>query len=468
MSRLIIALITSTAIQVACKAKTAREETTQAPPGQSTAAQTAGASTPDSAMPSKADEPVMASAPAPVTSSTQRRSASGVRREAASPPSPPIERSRDTVTYSAAPSRHTAARAAPGRDDAVAATLEGVPANADLLAPTDTEFTRVRVFYGTTRVRVDLPTPEKFYGPVNGGALELGVATVTIPLLHRPGEIESRGRRWQTFYLTRERPDPAKHMLIQSVTPLTDTVWTATFHQALDSAPSKDVLVYVHGYNNSFADATLRAAQLVYDVKAGENVVAMFSWPSKAEPQWYLADEDAVVVAIPAFKRFLLALVDSIGAARVQIVGHSMGTRMIAATLQSLAADGRASVVSDVVLAAADINAEVFRDQIAPSMKRTAGRVTMYTSAGDHALMASHTIHRDQRAGENAAWLSLIAGVDVIDATRAKADWLDHGYVQENKALLDDMFMLLSRGLPPNERNLLAVRRDSLRYWAVP
>lgn len=93
----------------------------------------------------------------------------------------------------------------------------------------------------------------------------------------------------------------------------------------------------------------------------------------------------------------------------------------------------------------------------------------MYTSTGDRALMASHTIHSDLRAGEDAGWLSSVAGVDVIDATRAKADWLDHGYVQENKSLLDDLFMLLARGLAPAQRNLRRVERDSVaRYWVVP
>lgn len=386
---------------------------------------------------------------------------------AAMPPrSMPAAAREESIAHIPREARAREATAAPRVD--VPTALEAVPANADSLAATDSTFTNVRVFYGTTRAREDHPTAERFYGPGDARALEFGIATVTVPLRHRPGEIETRGRTWHTLFLTRDRPNPAKHMLIRSVTPLGDSTWTVTFRQALDSAPSKDLLVYVHGYNNSFSDAALRAAQLVYDVKPGQSIAAMFSWPSRAEPQWYIADEDAVQVAIPAFKRFLLALVDSTGADRVQLVGHSMGTRMIAATLQALAAEGRTSVVSDVVLAAADINAEVFRDQIAPALTRAAGRVTMYTSAGDRALAASRTIHAYQRAGESAAWLSSIAGVDVIDATRAKADWLDHGYVQQNKALLDDMFMLLTRGLPPDRRNLREVARDNLRYWMVP
>jgi esterase/lipase superfamily enzyme len=344
-----------------------------------------------------------------------------------------------------------------------------VPANADSLSAADSAFTNVRVFYGTTRARVDRPTPEEFYGPNAGQNLELGIATVSVPARHRPGEIETRGRRWQTLFLTRDRADPKKFMLIRRIDTLAETTWTAAFRQAVDSAPSKEVLVYVHGFNNSFSAATLRAAQLVYDVKPGESVVAMFSWPSKAELRWYTADEDAVQVALPAFKRFLLALVDSTGAQRVQIVGHSMGTRMIATALKDLADSGRVSVVSDVVLAAADINAQVFRDQIAPALTRAARRVTMYTSTGDRALLASHTIHNDLRAGEDPRWLSSVAGVDVIDATRAKADWLDHGYVTENKRLLDDLFMLLARGLAPDKRNLRRVERDSVaKYWMVP
>jgi hypothetical protein len=44
--------------------------------------------------------------------------------------------------------------------------------------------------------------------------------------------------------------------------------------------------------------------------------------------------------------------------------------------------------------------------------------------------------------------------LDVVDASSVPAGALDHSYYAENKEVIDDIFMLVRRGLRPEQRNL--------------
>jgi esterase/lipase superfamily enzyme len=79
-----------------------------------------------------------------------------------------------------------------------------------------------------------------------------------------------------------------------------------------------------------------------------------------------------------------------------------MGNRALTRALEQLAAvmaDPAAPNFSEVILTAPDIDAEVFR-QVAASFRGAARRVTLYASAKDRALRASHKFHGYPRAGD--------------------------------------------------------------------
>jgi esterase/lipase superfamily enzyme len=50
--------------------------------------------------------------------------------------------------------------------------------------------------------------------------------------------------------------------------------------------------LFIHGFNNSFEDAILRAAQIGYDLGIGQGI-GLFSWPSQGvkTPKGYTTDE---------------------------------------------------------------------------------------------------------------------------------------------------------------------------------
>ena len=51
--------------------------------------------------------------------------------------------------------------------------------------------------------------------------------------------------------------------------------------QKIRHSPKKQVLVFVHGFNNRFEDAVYRFAQIVHD-SGTQAVPVLFTWPSKA------------------------------------------------------------------------------------------------------------------------------------------------------------------------------------------
>jgi esterase/lipase superfamily enzyme len=84
------------------------------------------------------------------------------------------------------------------------------------------------------------------------------------------------------------------------------------------------------------------------------------------------------------------------GASTIHLIAHSTGSRALAKALASIArnvARGQ-PVFHQVVFAAADIDAEIFRTQLAPAITNVGKRTTLYVSAGDRALLVSKKIRR--------------------------------------------------------------------------
>lgn len=96
-----------------------------------------------------------------------------------------------------------------------------------------------------------------------------------------------------------------------------------------------DVLIYVHGFKQTFETAVLDAAHLSDGIKFRGRTMA-FSWPSKAGLFDYTYDRDSAMWSRDNFERVLSSLVSAPGAGRVHIVAHSMGTMLTLASLRQL------------------------------------------------------------------------------------------------------------------------------------
>jgi esterase/lipase superfamily enzyme len=215
-----------------------------------------------------------------------------------------------------------------------------------------------------------------------------------------------------------------------------------------------EVLLYIHGFNTLFDGAVLRGAQIVNDTRTG-CVAATFDWSSEGEVGRYIPDIEHSAYAVPRLASFLRAL----GATgiRIDILGHSMGNRVLLQALASLAQHPdppRADFIDQMILAAADVGADPVNDDFAHLLADAmpfVHRTTIYASHGDAVLAVSAVAHGDvSRAGRrpiNDGKLQTPNAadhiVDVVDATDAPAELLGHSYFGLSSEAISDIALIL-------------------------
>lgn len=307
---------------------------------------------------------------------------------------------------------------------------------------------------------------ETLYGG-SRGQLEYGTCDVSIPECHRRGEVERPSLLRLEF-----RENPLKHLVLQATTPKAEEVFFDELRREIARSGNEDAFVFVHGYNVTFEAAAMRTAQLSYDLDF-QGTPIFFSWPSAGYTHLYPTDENNVEWSIPHLKQFLTEIKRRSGAERIHLIAHSMGNRTLTRALEKLAAEMRGDdpdserMFHQIILAAPDIDAEVFRRDLAPEIVKTASRVTLYASSSDQALIASKTFHGGYvRAGDSGENLMVVPGIDTIDVSDVEKTMLGHSYVGDNLFVIADLVQLIRTASPPSQRPGLSLRRlGNLVYW---
>jgi pimeloyl-ACP methyl ester carboxylesterase len=239
-----------------------------------------------------------------------------------------------------------------------------------------------------------------------------------------------------------------RYVLLDQVTPLPKDDFVRALRQQIKDSPSKDLFIFVHGFNNTFEDAARRAAQMAYDLDF-DGTPILYSWPSQGSATAYAVDEAAVGISGRKMADFLETVVAQSGAERVHLLAHSMGNRALIEALQTYLA-----------------KRDYFVDAI-ESLRSAAERVTLYASANDYALRSSQLLHGAPRAGTAGDFIVKLAGLDTIDMSAVPADALGHSYFAANSGAIYDIFRILWRGDPPPQRCGMSHRKDSgtLTVW---
>ena len=259
------------------------------------------------------------------------------------------------------------------------------------------------------------------------------------------------------------RPDPLRDFYVTSTIPVDSARFVQRLSAELGATRSRDLLVFVHGYNVSFEDAAVRAAQLAADINF-DGVVLLFSWPSAASVTAYIRDQQTARNAGFQLLRLLRNHAVAAQPDRVHLLGHSMGSEVIGKALTLTAPSDTTPRLSEVVLAAPDVDSRVFRREIMPRLVPHASRITMYASSDDDALRASRVLNGVGRLGLGGDSLFVIEGMDTVDATRVSADVLGHTLFG-NQGFLADLAVLLADGRTPAERRLLPSTRAGLTFY---
>lgn len=130
-------------------------------------------------------------------------------------------------------------------------------------------------------------------------------------------------------------------------------------------------------------------------------------------------------------------------------------------------AEARAKI-KEIILAAPDIDADIFVREIAPAITSQGQLVTLYEPSNDWALKASKKFHGYARAGDTGERLSIAPGITTIDSPDIETDFLGHSYFAESNSIIADMLGILAGRRKPDERsNLVPIDIAAGRYWKL-
>lgn len=226
-------------------------------------------------------------------------------------------------------------------------------------------------------------------------------------------------------------PDPTREFAVVDRVEHSRDSARAWFHRTGNGR----ALIFVHGFNTRFDDAVFRFAQFVHDSRTPFTPI-LFSWPSRGKVTQYIYDRESTNYSRDALEALLRGAIADPDVKEISILAHSMGTWLTMETLRQMAIrdGGIAPKVHDVILAAPDIDGDVFRRQIA-RLGSPRPRVSLFVSRDDRALDISRLIAGDvARAGNidptDADWKDTLekANVHVFDLTAVDTpDRLRHG-----------------------------------------
>ena len=315
--------------------------------------------------------------------------------------------------------------------------------------------TQVPVFFATNRKPAER-AGQWFSGEV-GNFTSLGLGSVTIPTgIHQLGALE-RPQWWNLFA---NKEDRESFFTLSGVETLKPAEFTTKLESAAGLAEAPDLLIFLHGFNVTFEEAALRAAQFAHDSKF-RGIVVLFSWPSQGRLPSYSADEDRALASSDRLAGFLRILENGPWR-KVHLLAHSMGNRVM---LAGLADNPRPKLaLGQIIFAAADVYVPVFEEKF-PKLQ-DAGKLsaTSYASKKDVPLWISSRLHRGTRIGMIEQTPYVTDYLESIDATAVDNGLMGHGYWSAQRPLINDLQRLLHEGLGAKLRQLDQIER----YWAFP
>ncbi|MCE2751579.1 MAG: alpha/beta hydrolase [Pirellula sp.] len=310
----------------------------------------------------------------------------------------------------------------------------------------------VRVWFATNRKPVESDDlVVRFDSEQSADDLTYGVCNVFIPKSHKPGSI---GTPWWRRWIRLEASDSLK---VHGMHALPREVFWAGLARKLENwwdADQRNLFVLIHGFNVSFEEAAVRAAQIGYDLKVpGE--MAFYSWPrpSHGAATAYAADEATIGASVPHIAQFLHELSEHSGANRIHLFVHSMGNRGFLRALERLAADRRPSLrLGQVFFCAPDEDVRTFKDTVNRYPHESEQR-TLLVSPDDQAVFLSQWKHRHDRVGYVPP-ITIVEGIETIEVGGFGLLEMGHGYFAESGPIIDDIREAIETGRPARERRI--------------
>ncbi|WP_271568411.1 alpha/beta hydrolase [Bradyrhizobium sp. CCBAU 11386] len=327
----------------------------------------------------------------------------------------------------------------------------------------------VPVYFATNRVVMGGPGLElSQISYARSATNTFGYVTVSIPVVHKMGEVETPKTSW--FGLRKEAEDDRKHFRIQKLYRLSREEFASAIANPADS-----MMLFVHGYNVGFSDAAFKAAQIAFDANYKGRVM-MYSWPSKGGLLDYDYDRESALYAPDGLFDLLQLIKKEAKVSRIIVIAHSLGSEVVLGALQQAALSQTTLGITELIFAAPDVDRDLYLER-ANQIKSAAGAVTLYASSTDLALLASmKKAQSTSRMGfVSKSGPTLVPGIETIDVSAVGSEMfaLNHSTYSTSRAVLDDIGRIISSSthLKPPQRTptLRSMPDDSTAtYWMYP
>jgi esterase/lipase superfamily enzyme len=266
-------------------------------------------------------------------------------------------------------------------------------------------------------------------------------------------------------------------------------------------APKHEVLVYVHGFNETFATAAYTAAELCHFL-GREHVCAFFTWPASSTGNFllsYTTTTESADYAVEHLKKSLRTIATTPGVERLHILAHSRGTAVTLRAVRELALEAIAAgkepanlyKIQNLVLLSPDIDVSlagqamtsflsdpdlvtVWPEARLPRFMK--GRLTIYASPEDRALAISQFLFRSRsRMGQlrpedvpdkAQRYFETAGRVDLISYEGERTDLFGHSYFTTNPQVSTDLIQLVRYGRQLGEpgRELIKTGRVTWKF----
>jgi len=276
----------------------------------------------------------------------------------------------------------------------------------------------------------------------------------------------------------------------------------AEVQRRLKTASSGEVVLYVHGFNETFATAAYTAAELCHFLGRA-HVCALFSWPASSTGNpltSYTSTTESALYSVGDLKKTIRTLARTPGVEGLHLLAHSRGSALLLNAIRELCLEAIAVGESPAealkfenwVLMSPDIDAGVARQQLeifasdpdlmtrwrSPELpKFLRGRFTIYASPEDRALLLSKILFRSKlRVGELSPddisditqdYFAKFGNVDIIVFEGKRTDPFGHSYFASNPQVSADLVALIRNGTRPGDPGRPLIRSGKIS-WEFP
>jgi esterase/lipase superfamily enzyme len=262
-----------------------------------------------------------------------------------------------------------------------------------------------------------------------------------------------------------------------------------TLNQAIDRSLDKDLILYLHGANNTFYRSTSQAAQF-HHFTGRNSVVMVYAWPSAASLLRYAVDVNNARKAVPVFVRLLELLGRYSKAHNIDILAYSAGAQVLSPALMELRSryedeDIRQVKerlrIGEVYFAAPDVDFKIFWEHLATYIDLP-HHVTLAVNPDDSVLTYAARHHKVSRAGrpdpdelsaEETRWIidaSRQLPIDILLITSETIPDMskgEHGFWYSHPWVSTDVLVQFLFQARPAERGLEKYE-DEVRLWYFP